>query len=447
MAIRSDHVLRLRVYQDATVREHLIPPGKCFTYGRDAGNDLVVLAASAPKSRNLVESDGRRYFLILPKEAKGEERVGDSALRIEDLIRHGLLHRSRDGYRLPIWNGKSGKLELDGFHVEFDFVAPPPELVALPDYSWRRRFLRAVVEDPALKLSFVVLLVVSLAWVKHVTGLQFPERPMVELEQVPQRFAKFIPRPMRREPEVRSELSGGTTSGTERSAGGERKSEAGSSTGSREGGASVVVQRGILGLIGGSGESGSSSSVIDFLVGQGLVKDMDQVLAESGELQVGRPEGRPAGSSSLDDLFSLDNLAKVDVDQAVGEAASSFGGVQLKKEGLVELDRAAEVSGSQEAIGQRGEEQLRSVILANRGRIEYVYNKYLRTNPTLAGKLLLEITIEPDGTVSDVRVLENTLGDIAFVNEILGIVRRWRFPPIAKGVVVVTYPMIFYRAG
>jgi len=36
--------------------------------------------------------------------------------------------------------------------------------------------------------------------------------------------------------------------------------------------------------------------------------------------------------------------------------------------------------------------------------------------------------------------------DLSFINDILSAVRRWRFPSITEGVVIVTYPMIFYRA-
>lgn len=445
MTAPDKDILRLRIYKDGTAREHFVAPGESFTYGRASDNDLVVEGAEAPRRQHLVVSAGKHYSLVVPRRARGEVRVGDSVLQIPDLIQHGLLTRRGEGYLLPIWRGKSGTLELDGFRVEYDFVAPPPEVMGLPDYSWRSQLRKAVTADPLLKAVFLTLLVVSLSSVSYVKGLQFPERPVVQVEQIPQRFARFIPRAMRREPEVTGGLATGTGTTQEESTRRERRTQGGET---REGGGSTaaVVQRGILGLIGGVGESSSSSSVVEFLVGSGLVREMEEVLAESGDLQLGRPNGQAGGQSSLDDLLRIGPLPSIDVDQAANQATSRIGNVELKKEGMVDLARAPEVTGSSEAIGQRGEEQLRAVILSNRSRIEYVYNKYLRTNPSLAGKIVLEITIEPDGSVSNVRVLENTLDDLAFVNEILSIVRRWRFPVIARGVVIVTYPMIFYRA-
>jgi len=449
MAEREKKILRLRIHQDGRVREHLVPRGKRFTYGRSSSNDVILLAAGVPARATLVEGGRHQYRLLIPRGARGEVRAGNSVLQIQDLIQHGLLRRKDAGYVLPVWVGKSGKLEVNGVLIEYDFVLPPRELNRLPDYSWKRALLRAVVSEPLLKLLFIFLLVGNLVAVNKVKQLSFPERQTIALDKVPQRFAKFIPRAMRKEqPPPTAAVGKGAATGEEKSGRKEQSREKTqrSQQASRGGGAQAVVRKGILGLIGGVGESASSSSVVDFLVDKGLVKELDQVLAETGDLQMGRAGSGSEEQGSLDDLFAMADLANVNVDEVADQAASGIGDVELKKEGLVELDRVSDVVGSEEALGQRSEEQLRAVILANRGRIEYIYNKYLRRNPNLSGKIVVEITIEPDGTVSKVRAVESTIDDLSFINDILSAVRRWRFPSITEGVVIVTYPMIFYRA-
>lgn len=59
----------------------------------------------------------------------------------------------------------------------------------------------------------------------------------------------------------------------------------------------------------------------------------------------------------------------------------------------------------------RDEETVMRVLDSNKGRIYAIYNRALRKNPLLAGKLVLELTIDPSGRVSRCRVLSSELHD------------------------------------
>jgi outer membrane biosynthesis protein TonB len=59
----------------------------------------------------------------------------------------------------------------------------------------------------------------------------------------------------------------------------------------------------------------------------------------------------------------------------------------------------------------RDEETVIRVLDSNKGRIYAIYNRALRKNPLLAGKVVLELTIAPSGVVSGCRVIASELHD------------------------------------
>lgn len=60
---------------------------------------------------------------------------------------------------------------------------------------------------------------------------------------------------------------------------------------------------------------------------------------------------------------------------------------------------------------RRSEEEIRATIDANRSAIDAVYNRALRTNPQLEGKVVFKIVIEPNGRVSQAEIISSELND------------------------------------
>jgi TonB family protein len=78
--------------------------------------------------------------------------------------------------------------------------------------------------------------------------------------------------------------------------------------------------------------------------------------------------------------------------------------------------------------------------------IQACYEHRIRLNPTLAGKVEIEFQIEEVGSVSHVRVLENTTGDSGMSECVAAPIRSLRFTPgPVGGNVTVSYPFIFAR--
>jgi len=75
--------------------------------------------------------------------------------------------------------------------------------------------------------------------------------------------------------------------------------------------------------------------------------------------------------------------------------------------------------------------------------IKWCYQDRLQANRKLGGKLTLAFTILPNGSVTDARAANSTLGDAALEQCIAAKMARWRFPsPKDGGVVDVAYPLI-----
>ena len=77
----------------------------------------------------------------------------------------------------------------------------------------------------------------------------------------------------------------------------------------------------------------------------------------------------------------------------------------------------------------RSEEEIAMVFDRNKGALYALYERALRTNPMLQGKLVLQFTIAPSGVVTRCRVLSSELHDPALERAIVARVMLFRFEP------------------
>ncbi len=91
----------------------------------------------------------------------------------------------------------------------------------------------------------------------------------------------------------------------------------------------------------------------------------------------------------------------------------------------------------------RSIEDIRRIFDANKGAIFAIYNRALRSDPTLQGKLVLQLVIAPSGQVSDVQVVASELADQELVTKILARIRLFDFGRRDVGVTTIDYPVQF----
>jgi Ca-activated chloride channel family protein len=93
--------------------------------------------------------------------------------------------------------------------------------------------------------------------------------------------------------------------------------------------------------------------------------------------------------------------------------------------------------------GSLDKDVIRRIVRAHINEIRSCYNTSLTHDPTLSGKVTIDMTIGADGKVSASAVGSNTTGDEPLAQCIAKVVKRWTFPkPAGGGTVKVTYPFV-----
>ena len=92
----------------------------------------------------------------------------------------------------------------------------------------------------------------------------------------------------------------------------------------------------------------------------------------------------------------------------------------------------------------RSPEEIALVFDRNKGRIYNLYARALRDNAELQGKLVLEFTIAPNGTVTDCKVVSSELKDPELEKKIIALVRLFQFQPEDVDAVTATKPIDFF---
>lgn len=91
----------------------------------------------------------------------------------------------------------------------------------------------------------------------------------------------------------------------------------------------------------------------------------------------------------------------------------------------------------------RGQEEIERVFQKNKGAIFSLYNRALRKDPSLQGKVVLELTIAPNGSVTAARIVSSELNDPALERKLVSRVKLFKFKAANVSQVTITYPIDF----
>ncbi len=99
----------------------------------------------------------------------------------------------------------------------------------------------------------------------------------------------------------------------------------------------------------------------------------------------------------------------------------------------------------EEGKAGRTSSDIRRIVASYLGGLRYLYNKELRKDPALRGKLIIRFEISPSGRVSSTQLINSSLGSPPLEKAIMSSIRKWKFPriPEKNGFVKVTYPFVF----
>ena len=101
------------------------------------------------------------------------------------------------------------------------------------------------------------------------------------------------------------------------------------------------------------------------------------------------------------------------------------------------------VAKSTGGISKRTSREIELVFQKNKTPIFAIYNRALRKDPSLQGKVVIELTIEPSGAVSNVKILSSELANKSLERKLVLKIKKFKFAKANVAKITVTYPIDF----
>ncbi len=432
-------ILRACVVQGGKViEEQRLKSRQDLSVGKGPRNTFVIAEPNLPKTHPLFVCKGAQYELIFTESMRGKVSAGSGGKPVDfaSLKAQGLVKKKGTSYHLPLTEDHRGKVIIGDVTIIFQFVVPPPapEKVRLPAAArgtiWQSMDWPYVATIAAI-FMLEAPLIVSLHFIDHPAPLS--------LEEQDNRWADLIltEPPKKQKPEKPKNKGDKGNRQKDRKAKKKEKvkekpddPKAASKRAKRRAGIRKNIQKkGILALLGTAG-TGSMGGAVDDVFSGGMGGDLDsafQGIAGVGLATAGGSSKRGGASGSA---ASIGGLA------TKGGGKVGLGGKAERRVGAVKA-QAPEVDGSLDP------KEVARYVRARLRSIQDCYNRELKRNPSLSGKIEIEFTIGENGRVEDTEAITNKMGSSAVANCIMGRIKRWRFPKPDGGSVTVAYPFIF----
>jgi TonB family protein len=128
-----------------------------------------------------------------------------------------------------------------------------------------------------------------------------------------------------------------------------------------------------------------------------------------------------------------------------GSGAGSLTGHQAEHvtSRIAQAATAEHISHGSSGRASRSEEEIALVFDRNKGAIYALYERVLRQQPDLQGKLVLQFTIAPDGEVTECHVVSSELHDPDLERMIVARVKLFRFEARDVAAITTTKPIEF----
>ena len=170
-------------------------------------------------------------------------------------------------------------------------------------------------------------------------------------------------------------------------------------------------------------------------------------LQDTASLQRGSGE-----AASIDRSLLTSKASEKQANVNVSNLSRETGGVALSGRASTVVDapvpeqevRTGAVRLARDTVqSERSIERVRKVFDANKGAIYAIYNRALRQNPGLLGKVVLELVIEPGGAVSACQVVSSEMNDEEMLAKLVRRVQLFDFGEGNVAVTKISYPVHF----
>ena len=376
--------------------------------------------------------------------------VGNEIISLSQLKQTGKIQKRGQSWVLPLDERSRGKITLGDMTILFQFVTPPPPQ---PRPQLPASVRGSITSD--LDWAFATIaagsFLLHLLMVIYLRNVDWPRKP--DIEEIPDRFVKMMIQKVEKPPEPKKqevakkdeEKKPEKKKGEEKKAApkkeltpeekaklAEEKAKADAERRARL--AEQVKSTGLLKLLGARGEAGSIADVL----GKGDV-DRDQEKAFQGVGGIGvanandQLRGIKSGGSGSGKVATVGGLRG---GGSIAEGGTGNAAAEKHVTGIVKTEAPA-------VDGELDPSLVAKEVRSRQGAIKACYERALKRNPTLTGKIVMHWTITAAGTVSGVDVEQDSLGDSEVGSCIKSLIARWRFPAPAGGSVEVSFPFVF----
>jgi hypothetical protein len=443
------------------VEERLVRQRANVTIGQSAKNLFVVPSDHLPREWLLFQETPRGYVAHFADSMDARIAVGNEIISLSQLKQTGKIRKQGSGWVMLLDERSRGKISIGDLTVLFQFVTPPPPQPKpqLPPSVRGSVFGNA---DWFFTSVATASFMAHLAFVLYLRSVDWPRKP--DIEEIPDRFVQMVvkkqetpppePKPEEKKDDKEDEAKKKAEELAKKKAQeqqqqkaapkkelteedkrrmAEEKARADAERRARL--ADQVKNTGILKLLGAKADG--EGSIADVLGRGDVDRDQEKAFQGVGGLAVatgdGQLRGVKTGSGGTGKVASISGL----------RGAGDIAGASTANVGS-EKRVTAVVKHEPPSID--GELDMNIVVKEVRqriGAIKACYERALKRNPNLSGKILIRWTITPAGTVTGIDVDQDTLGDSEVANCIKSLIRGWRFPAPAGGSVEVSYPFLF----
>jgi len=438
----TTRVLRIGVIQDGrVVEDRILGTRETVTVGRSEKSDFVVHDASVGDRFELFVVHRNDTFLRFGDDTAGRISIGGETVELGALRERGGAERGGDGrWLVRLSDDSRGKIDLGAATLLFQFVVPPPvrPMPRLP------MAVRGGADVDWLWASFVGLSVMLHFGV--VVWTQSQDFPVDTWQGIPDVFADFVlgelPRPQPIEEGREPSPDDGPTQEAERTPPRRERGSADPETVARRNAERHARLEDEMGRVGVNGIIGSlrqgEGELADVLAGGRVDDDLDEILSQVHGVGVEADRspslGTPSGGGP-GDVIGLDRIRTGGGDEEVATGVA-----------VVARVRAIAWTSGGTPVGGGGVLDPAAVVRVIRGRmagIKMCYERRLRHDPTLAGRVSIQFTITGAGTVTGAHATEDGLRDSAVASCVAQTIGRMRFPSPEDGAVSFSFPFVF----
>lgn len=297
-------------------------------------------------------------------------------------------------------------------------------------------------EQRLFKLITIAAVVIALVFGLVISSLEVPPKERVAKKPVPERVAKFINEKKKQEvpkpkptppPKPKAKPTPKPKVARKKETEAEKRKPI---TKEEKVARDKASQSGLLAL------ASEMSDLID-------TSDVDQMLGgKVKKASSAAIKGSSVDTSALEKGVGegAGTIASSDYVGAVGSTALTAREVAMVQQSLGKSERSDDVASDedfQRGDNVRSEEEVSIVFDQNKGQLHSLYSRERRKHPGLKGKLVLEITIAPDGTVTAVKIVSSELNNPSLERRLVARVRQFRFEAKSVEPVTVTFPIEF----